>query len=114
MCESGLAFDASLLLGAITETVGYLAPHGVEDLTGRLQSLQKMMKHGLATPGSIVLYELGFADRTLAMQPSAALNVEFDEERGDVIQRLKQNSAELDGILNQYSAYFSYIATRVG
>ena len=87
MCEYGLAFDASLLLGAVTELVDYIAPDGSHQLMERLNLLQKMLKYGLSTPGAIVLYELGFSDRTLAAELSSALNL-LDEPRRDVVRKL--------------------------
>lgn len=113
MCEYGLAFDASLLLGAVTELVDYIAPDGTQQLMEKLNLLQKMLKYGLSTSGEIVLYELGFSDRTLVGELSSALNL-VDEPRRDVVRRLTRPSEAVTAILENYPSYFSYIACHVG
>jgi POLQ-like helicase len=112
MCEYGLAFDASLLLGAVTELVAYIAPDGSHQLIERLNLLQKMLKYGLSSPGAIVLYELGFSDRPLVAQLSLALNL-LNEPRRDVVRRLTQRSDAVNAILENYPSYFSYVANHV-
>jgi superfamily II DNA/RNA helicase len=112
MCENGLAFDASLLLGAVTEIVDYIGMEGTHQLTARLQLLQKMLKYGLSTPTDIVLYELGFSDRTLVTEMRLSLNL-FDEQRRDVIRSLRQHTETVAAILDRYPSYFTYISSHV-
>jgi hypothetical protein len=112
MCENGLAFDASLLLGAVTELIQYIVPDDTSQLTGRLQLLQKMLKYGQSTPSAIALYELGFSDRMLVAELSASLSL-VDEEGREIIRRLRQVPDMVKAILEQYPSYFSYIANHL-
>jgi hypothetical protein len=114
MCEYGLAFDASLLLGAVTELADYIAQDGSQQLIERLNLLQKMLKYGVSTSGAVVLYELGFSDRPLVVELSSALNLLDDEPRRDVVRRLTQRSEAMTAILEKYPSYFSYVASHIG
>lgn len=112
MCENGLAYDASLLLGAITELAAYIEPNATSELTVRLQLLQKMLKYGLQISASIALYELGFADRTLVSELSSSLNL-ADEQRSDVVRRVRQEPDTVTAILQKYPSYFTRVAQDV-
>jgi POLQ-like helicase len=79
MCEGGLAYDASLLVGAIIELAGYAAHDATSELTGKLQLFQKILKYGLPTGTTIALYEVGFSDRVIAAELSISLGL-VDEQ----------------------------------
>jgi POLQ-like helicase len=112
MCESGLAYDGSLLIGAVIELVTYAAPDTTSELTDKLQVLQKMLKYGLPSPGTIALYEAGFSDRVIAADLSASLAL-ADEQRRDVIRRIRQENATVTAILQKYPSYFTHISNDV-
>ncbi|MGB8768885.1 MAG: hypothetical protein WCC92_04680, partial [Candidatus Korobacteraceae bacterium] len=112
MCENALAYDASLLLGAVTELAVYIDPQGTKELAARLQALQKMLKYGLPTSASIALYELGFADRALVTEISSSLSLS-DEQRGGTLQKLREGRDAVRSILVKYPSYFTRVANDV-
>ena len=112
MCEGGLAYDGSLLVGAIVELINYVAPDSAGDLTGRLQVLQKTLKYGLPSAGTIAIYEVGFSDRVVAAELSTALGL-VDEGRRDVLQMIRQKRDTVVAILEKYPSYFTHIVNDV-
>lgn len=112
MCEGGLAYDGSLLVGAIVELAAYAAPDATSELTGKLQLFQKMLKYGLPTASTIALYEAGFSDRVIVADLSASLGL-LDEQRRDVIQKVRQESNIVMTILQKYPSYFTHIMADV-
>ena len=48
ICEGGLAYDASLFVGAVIELAQYIAPDAATGFTEKLQLLQKMLKYSHA------------------------------------------------------------------
>ena len=75
MCEGGLAYDASLFVGAIVEMAQYIAPNVAAGFTDKFQLLQKSLKYGLSPRALVVLYEIGFADRALASRLANSLGL---------------------------------------
>lgn len=112
MCEAGLAYDGSLLIGAVVELVSYAAPDTTGELTDKLQVLQKMLKYGLPSPSTIALYEAGFSDRVIATDLRASL-VLVDEQRRDVIRKIRQENATVTEVLQKYPSYFTHISNDV-
>ena len=112
MCEGGLAFDGSLLVGAIIELAGYVAPDAANDLTEKLQRFQKTVKYGLPTSGMIALYELGFADRVVAAALSTSLGL-LDEQQRDAFEKIKQERHTVAAILENYPSYFTHMMNDV-
>lgn len=112
MCENGLAYDASLLLGAILELTSYIAPNTSDEVASRLSLLQKMLKYGLPTAGSIALYELGFSDRAVVAELSSSLDLS-DEQRPEVVRKLREEPDVVSSILLKYPSYFTRIASDV-
>lgn len=88
VCENGLAYDGTLVVGAVIELVALLYPEDSEDLIAMLQGLQKRLKYGLPSSSAVILYELGFADRVVSIHLSEVLvqyrcrNGEFCVESG--------------------------------
>jgi POLQ-like helicase len=106
ICENGFAYDGALVVAAITEIIGLVRPKGSDAVIIRLLELQKRLKYGLPSPTTIVIYELGFADRMVAIDMSSVLgNVPLD--RKSIIQAIKHNEPKVRGVLDKYPLYFS-------
>lgn len=112
MCEGGLAYDGSLLVGAAIEVLSFVAPTESTILTPPLQQLQKMLKYGLPTQGAISLFETGFSDRVIASDLAALLNLN-GEPRREVIQKLRTEGPAVNQALQKYPAYFAHVMTDV-
>lgn len=105
ICESGLAYDAALLVSAMCEFVEMLDCEGTGDLISRLQLFQKRLKYGLPTETTITLYELGFSDRVIAQELANSLNLSVTQ-KNEVIQILKQNREAAIAVVEKYPTYF--------
>lgn len=108
ICENGLAYDGMLVLGAISELLQLIAIENRENLVNSLSSLQKRMKYGLPTPMSVLIYELGFSDRVVALD----LSVVFEDLQPDkeiVFHSLKAREEQVFQVLDKYPFYFSEV-----
>jgi len=105
ICENGFAYDGALVVAAITEIMKLVRPQGSEELIIRLLEFQKRLKYGLPTPASIVLYELGFADRVVSIDVASILaNVTLD--RSSIVQTMRRNEQQFRALLEKYPSYF--------
>jgi hypothetical protein len=112
MCESGLAYDGSLLVGAVIELAAYTGIDPVGGIATKLQIFQKMLKYGLSTSTAIAIYEVGFSDRVLVADLSSSLNLVV-EQRRDVVRAVREQRENVIAILQKYPAYFTHIANDV-
>jgi len=105
VCEGALAYDGTLLVGALCEFIEMLVSEGTDDLISRLQLFQKRLKYGLPTETTITLYELGFSDRVISQDLARSLNLSVSQKK-DVIKALKQNQDEAIAVIEKYPTYF--------
>lgn len=105
ICEGGIAYDGSLLVGAITEFVEFLDHERTSALVGRLQLFQKKLKYGLPTVAAISIYEIGFSDRVIALDLASSLSL-INEQKKDVIMALKNNKEQAILVIKKYPSYF--------
>ncbi len=105
ICDNGLSYEGTLIIGAIIEIIEILRPEDGEKTIVRLLELQKRLKYGLSATISIVLYELGFSDRVVAMDLASILeNIPLD--RSSIIHYIKQNEQKVRELLEKYPSYF--------
>ncbi len=105
ICEGGLAYDGALLVSALCEFVEMLDREGTGDPIYRLQLFQKRLKYGLPTETTIALYELGFSDRVIAQDLTAALNLAATQKR-DIVKALKKDRDGANAVMEKYPIYF--------
>ncbi len=105
ICEGGLAYDGALLIGALCEFVELVEQEETDELVSRLQLFQKQLKYGLPTEATIVLYELGFSDRVVALDLASSLGLTA-KQRKDIIKELKGNKDKALLVIEQYPSYF--------
>jgi len=106
ICENGLAYDATLVVGAVSELVEFIRPEDCEELITRLRRLQKRLKYGLPSARSIILYELGFSDRVVAIDLSRMLR-KTPPQKGAITKRIRAEEASVRQILRKYPSYFT-------
>ena len=105
ICDNGLPYDGTLVIGAIAEIIELLRPEDSGETIVKLLELQRRLKYGLSTPMSIALYELGFADRVVSTELSSFLgNVSLN--RGSIIRTIKRNEQKVRDLLEKYPSYF--------
>jgi superfamily II DNA/RNA helicase len=112
ICENGFAYDGILVLGALIELIPTLNIDNPDLLVTTLQRLQKRLKYGLPNQMAIILYELGFADRVVAIELSSGFS-EIPTDKDLIIQALRSQREEVFVRLNQYPSYFSYVYQNV-
>ncbi len=105
VCENALAYGGMLLVGALVEIVGLIHPVGEEGLVGKLTELQKRLRYGLPSTAAIALYELGFADRVVAMELSQLPGLSALEGK-DAMRGALQSESGVRELLSPYPAYF--------
>ncbi|MCU0485178.1 MAG: DEAD/DEAH box helicase [Anaerolineales bacterium] len=112
ICENGFAYEGVLVLGALIELLQISTNQHIDSLISNLQHLQKRFKYGLPNPMSIVLYELGFADRVVAIHLSS-LFTEIIPDTFTVIRSLRAQMEGVFTILDFYPSYFSQVYKNV-
>lgn len=108
VCENGFAYEGILVLGALIELIPETQIENADLLINNLKQLQKRLKYGLSNETSIAFYELGFADRVVAMD----LGSLFEESiltKDLAIQALKVQREQVFAKLNTYPSYFSEV-----
>ncbi|MDP1715946.1 MAG: DEAD/DEAH box helicase [Anaerolineales bacterium] len=112
VCENGFAYDGILVLGAVIELVPTLAIDNSDIVVNSLQEFQKRLKYGLPSQIAVVLYELGFADRVVAIELSSIFQ-EVEGNKDIVLQALKARREEAFIVLDKYPAYFRQVYANV-
>ncbi|GJQ53247.1 MAG: hypothetical protein HKUEN02_20940 [Anaerolineaceae bacterium] len=112
VCENGFGYEGILLLGALIELLPALQIENIDILISSLQYLQKNLRYGLPDQTSITLYELGFADRIVALELSSIFR-EIQPTKESLLQALKVQREEAFTILNKYPSYFSQVYENV-
>lgn len=107
LCENGFGFNASLIIGSISELLTLLGEIVVEKNKGKLGILQKMLKYGLPEMLSVTIYEMGFSDRQLSMEIAHKFEDGRDYYfRRDIIDKLKADQELQNNIIINYPEYF--------
>jgi len=108
VCENGFAYEGILVLGALIELIPIAPIEGADLLMAKLKYLQKRLKYGLPNETAIIFYELGFADRVVAIDLSSMYD-EIISTKDLAIQALKIRSEEVLAKLRTYPSYFSEV-----
>lgn len=109
-CESTLAYDGSLFIGAVIELLPSIACGS--DITNTIENLkliQKRFKYGLSSKLEIILYELGFNERTIVQELSIYLNniPETFIKKHIIKKYIHDNRERLRPIFTIYPSYFA-------
>ena len=110
LCENAFGYDGTLVLGAIAE-LSAVSDEGPSALLAQPSLLQKRLKYGLPSPHSVVLFELGFSDRHIAMH-LASLLPRSARTREEAVSVITENYAVFESALRQYPSYFTTVLER--
>lgn len=72
ICDNGFGYASTLIINAISELLRFNYEES-EDTCKLLAELNKQMRYGLPSKKSIIIYELGFADRVVSLKLAAEL-----------------------------------------
>ncbi len=111
LCENALAFEGVLVLSAICESLR-LAQDVDELLIERIGHLQKRLKYGLKSATAITLHEVGFADRAVASDLAALLEIETNSRR-IIRQHLRSRRELVERLLADFPEYFGFVWSNV-
>jgi len=111
VCESGLSYEGSLVVSALIEFLEFEIQEGDGDLKMKLQLFQKRIKYGLPNTTSIIIYELGLADRVIAQKLASIVG--NPQIKIEVIHALKLNKNRCIPVLEKYPKYFANIYKKI-
>ncbi len=103
VCENGFGFQGSMIIGACIDLMG---ANGLDDPTieERVRQFQKALKYGLPTGKAIAVYEMGLAERALAMELSRF--VPRIPSRRNIVRSFRRSNREVREIVDVYPEYF--------
>lgn len=110
-CENTLAYDGSIFIGAIIELLPNI--YCGSDMTNTIEKLkfiQKRFKYGLSSKLEIILYELGFSDRTIVQELNTYLHDDIHERdlKKNIIKKyLHDNRETLRKYFTKLPSYFA-------
>ncbi|HAT2057348.1 TPA: DEAD/DEAH box helicase [Legionella pneumophila] len=105
ICEGTLAYNSTLLVGALCECIEMLSQYDIRKLLNCLQIFQKRLKYGLPTQTTIALYELGFSDRVISQDIAISLSLSAIQKK-DLVKMLKQDHDKANAVIKKYPNYF--------
>lgn len=109
-CENTLAYDGSLFIGAIIELLPNIyCDSDIINIIENLKLIQKRFKYGLSSKLEIILYELGFSDRTIVQELSIYLNniPERALKKYIIKKYLHDNREMLRPVFTTFPSYFA-------
>jgi len=109
--ESGFGFDGAHALAGIIEMYSLLRPNSETETVSILEGLHKRFKYGLPSQSAVILYELGFADRVIAIALGNAIG--SAASKGAVKRALRSRTNAASALLQQYPSYFRGVFERV-
>jgi POLQ-like helicase len=111
ICEGSFSFDTSLVLASIVEMIALIEDsneENIEVLSEIINSLQKRIKYGLPTDLAIAFYEIGFADRVIAID----LSLKFSNlpiKKHLLANHIIINQKQIRVALSIYPSYFENV-----
>jgi hypothetical protein len=109
--EGGFGFDGAHVIAGIIEVYGLLRADADTDTVKTLQALHKRFKYGLPSQTAVVLYEMGFADRVIAIAIANAIGPA--DSKATARRALRARRDTMSPLLEHYPAYFGEVFARV-
>lgn len=106
ICENAFSYEGGLVLNAIIEIIGLFENSENGELVHNLQVLQKRLKYGLPSQSEIVLHEIGFADRVIAIELSQIINY-VPIRKLELVSILRTQQDRLREKIAEYPSYFA-------
>lgn len=109
LCDEGFGYSNTVLISAISELVEVEEDANIKIL---LNELGRRFRYGLPNLQTIMLFELGFNDRVVAIDMSNYLPP-FSNNKPELIFQLQQSNEVLQEILKKYPSVFSNLLYRL-
>ncbi|WP_159518259.1 DEAD/DEAH box helicase [Sunxiuqinia indica] len=108
ICHNTYSYGLTLIIGAVSEVIRLMGNTENDNILEKMDLIQKMMKYGLPNKLSISFYELGFADRIVALELARKFDY-FSYYRTELKDNLKANKSEVEAFLSLYPSYFTAV-----
>ncbi|MED4013778.1 DEAD/DEAH box helicase [Priestia aryabhattai] len=112
VCENTFGYEMMLFIGGVAEVIETKKNNDIytENTIESLRKLQKKLKYGLPDLSSVILYELGFSDRVVALDLRSTLKLENSNLlRKNLIKRIKEEEDLIRQALKKYPVYFTSV-----
>jgi POLQ-like helicase len=109
--EGGFGFDGAHAVAGVIEVFGLLRPDAGTDTVEILGSLHKRFKYGLPSQTAVLLYEMGFADRVIAI--ALAGTIGSAASKVSVRRALRTRREAVATLLEQYPSYYTEVFERI-
>jgi superfamily II DNA/RNA helicase len=108
LCDNVFAFDATLIVAAVRETIEYNFPEDeTNELSERINVFQKQLKYGLSSELAIIFHEIGFSDRVIA-QEMENVKPKLKSKKSFVKRELRRN-VKYRTIVDKFPSYYGII-----
>lgn len=113
LCEGTFGYESSLIIGSCME-IAKKDGRIQEEFEEKMILFQRMIKYGLPDGLSINLYEMGFADRFLALQVAEIIRGHVGRiNKRSIISGIRQKSTEITSLIrDSFPTYFEEIIGR--
>lgn len=105
--ENGLSYSGSILINAIMEILISLKDDNYNHVIEKLKLFQKQLKYGLPNIESILIYEWGFCDRTIAQKISTV--IQPATEKYSIKMNILAKKEVILQILQKYPSYYETV-----
>jgi hypothetical protein len=107
ICENAFGYEATLLVGGVNDLLDRLRKESQPSPSVIFMSLQKRLRYGLPDHTSVVVHELGFSDRVVAIEVSGKI-AKGDPSRRGVLDAIR-DSEDVRSVVEKYPSYFNNV-----
>ncbi|WP_165733634.1 DEAD/DEAH box helicase [Polaribacter sp. 20A6] len=111
ICEGSFSYETTLVLASIVEIINLNKNHDdaeIKSLSKTINILQKRIKYGLPSELAISFFELGFADRVIAIDLSKKFP-QYSVKRNLLMDQISANQIAFIDALSIYPSYYTNI-----
>jgi len=108
ICQNTYSYGITLFIAAICEVLNLEENELYDELIENLNTLQKMIKYGLHDQLAIAFYEIGFADRVIAIDLATNFD-HFPTIKSDLIEQIKYEKDNIFHLLEKYPSYYEKV-----
>lgn len=113
LCEGKFGYESSMVVGSCIELIQLIdVKNEYEEKIEVLKTIQKMVKYGLSSKKSTLVYELGFNDRYLAKEIASELSGKI-QSKNKLKQVIRQQHESIKKIVSEYPDYYNYILSNI-
>lgn len=105
LCENAYGYDTTLIISGVADLLEQAKPDGSADAKSLLVNLQKRLRYGLPDPTCVLIHEVGFADRVVAMDLRTLIQSD-DVSRRSLLSSIKEMKEPIEERLVRYPSYF--------